>query len=640
MNDLGFGPNQSGTTIVIKWFFTRLDMKYLPSYFSFIAILLGLSGCGSNAPQTSSSSAPNVIVIMTDDQGYGDFACHGNQQIKTPYLDQLYAQSIRLTNFHVGTTCSPTRAALMTGQNCNRVGVWHTIAGRSQLNLRYLTMADVFAHNGYKTGMFGKWHLGDSYPFAPEHRGFQEAFYHGAGGVGQMPDFWNNDYFDDTYFENGTPKPEKGYCTDVWFDATLSFIDQQRQTGQPFFAYLATNAPHGPYHVDSSYIRPYLNNKDIVNPNFYGMITQFDENLGVLMQKLEAWGIAENTLIVFLTDNGSSAGARLDKQGFVRRGYNAGLRGMKGSMYEGGHKVPCFIKWPGQDMVGGKDITQLTAHVDLLPTFIDLLALKLPESSSFDGISLKPLLTGNNSDSLWQRRVLITDTQRQEFPTKWRRSSTMQDNWRLINGKELYNVSTDPGQQHDIAAAHPEIVSELRAAYEAWWTDLAPSFNEYTRPIIGKESTITLYSHDWHEVRDSLGDPGRTPWHQTHIREGLATNGFWTVNISDAGTYQFDLCRWPIELNRGIGEGIPAKAAVPGGVPLPPGKALPLKVARLKVGEQEKSLEIMREDQVASFQLDLEAGPNQIQTWFEGKDIAPRGAYFVYIKPIKKSDIE
>ena len=190
---------------------------------------------------------PNVVLVVTDDQGYGDLGCHGNPILRTPNLDALYRRSVRLTDFHVGPTCAPTRASLMTGRYCNRTGVWHTIMGRSLLRRDEVTMADVFAAGGYRTGIFGKWHLGDNYPYRPQDRGFHEVLIHGGGGVGQTPDAWGNDYFDDTYLHNGTPEKFSGYCTDVWFDGAMRFIEDNRD--RPFFAYLATNAPHSPYRV-------------------------------------------------------------------------------------------------------------------------------------------------------------------------------------------------------------------------------------------------------------------------------------------------------------------------------------------------------------------------------------------------------
>ncbi len=287
--------------------------------------------------------APNVVLVLTDDQGYGDLACLGNPILQTPNIDSLHRQSLRLTDFHVGPTCAPTRAALMTGRYCNRTGVWHTVMGRSLLRRDEVTMADVFAAGGYRTGVFGKWHLGDNYPYRPQERGFHEVLVHGGGGVGQTPDYWGNRYFDDAYWHNGVPEKQKGYCTDVWFEAALRFIETNRD--RPFFAYIATNAPHSPYNVAEKYSGLYAG-KDVPNANFYGMITNIDENVGRLQSKLKALGLEENTILIFMTDNGTAAGF----QG--KRAFNAGMRGNKGSEYDGGHRVPCFIRWPAGGLGG------------------------------------------------------------------------------------------------------------------------------------------------------------------------------------------------------------------------------------------------------------------------------------------------
>lgn len=610
------------------------DMKKLLLVLGAVLWTLLCWNCQPTALYTA-DSRPNVILIMTDDQGYGDLSCHGNPYLKTPNLDKLHAQSIRLTNFHVGTTCSPTRAGLMTGRNCNRVGVWHTIEGRSQLAAGEMTMAEVFAHNGYATSMFGKWHLGDSHPFEVQNRGFQTVFAHGGGGVGQMSDFWDNDYFDDTYFRNGKPEKATGYCSDVWFDAALDFIDSNREA--PFFVYLATNAPHGPFHVDSSYLRPYLENEQVASPNFNGMIANLDENMEVLLRKLDEWQLTDNTILIFLTDNGTAAGVRFDQEGKVLKGYNADMRGIKGSEYEGGHRVPCFLRLPGKEADAGTDISLLTAHVDLLPTLMDLLQLQAPREVTFDGRSIAPLLAGNTEDAIWKSRVLITDTQRQEHPEKWRKSATMMDKWRLINGKELYDIEQDPGQQNDVAQQHPERVIQLRKAYESWWKELEPGFANVTRAVLGAEvgKPNTLYAHDMHEVTDAEGKPAQAAWHQNHIREGKEVNGHWAVEVAESGTYRFELRRWPAELDQPIRGSIPGRATVPGGNPFVEGKSLPLTKARIAVGGQEMSENIAADAHQVSFELQLTAGPAQVKTWLEGKNDLQLGAYYVYVSRIE-----
>ena len=370
-----------------------------------LLLLVTFTDCRADSTNTRK---PNVVLVITDDQGYGDIAAHGNKMIQTPNLDQLYRQSLRLTNFHVDPTCAPTRSALMTGHYSTRTGVWHTIMGRSLMNTNEVTLAEVMQSNGYKTGMFGKWHLGDNYPLRPQDQGFETVVQHGGGGVTQTPDYWQNDYFDDTYLRNGKPEKFKGYCTDIWFQEALNFIETNKS--EPFFAYISTNAPHSPYLVDPKYSIPY-ERKGVPKQMaaFYGMITNIDENMGLLERRLKDWGLDENTILIFMTDNGTAAGFKrpqpedLSKKQQRRLskgkpivleswpGFNAGMRGTKGSEYDGGHRVPCFIRWPAGKLDGGRDITQLSAHIDILPTLAELCHLTISSELKLDGTSLVPI---------------------------------------------------------------------------------------------------------------------------------------------------------------------------------------------------------------------------------------------------------
>jgi len=559
------------------------------------------------APSGGLRKKPNVILVMTDDQGYGDLGCHGNSLIRTPNLDALYTRSLRLTDFHVGPTCAPTRASLMTGRYCNRTGVWHTIMGRSLLRRDEVTMADVFASGGYRTAIFGKWHLGDNYPMRPQDRGFQEVLIHGGGGVGQTPDYWGNDYFDDTYWHNGTVEKHTGYCTDVWFDGAMRFIEANRD--RPFFVYLPTNAAHGPYNVSVRYSGQYKGD-EIPNANFYGMLTNFDENMGRLMDRLKALGLADNTVLIFMTDNGTAAGLQRGK------GFNSGMRGAKGSEYDGGHRVPCFIRWPAGGLGGGKDVSRLTAHLDLLPTLIDLCGLSMPAGVKFDGTSIVPLLKG--ADGNWPDRVLITDSQRIEHPEKWRKSAVMTDRWRLINGRELYEIHADPGQQNDVAGEHPEAVHKLRTAYERWWADVSERFDEYCEIVLGsdRENPARLTCHDWHA--------DAPPWNQTHILKGSEANGFWAVDVVRAGDYEFALRRWPEEAD------VPISAAIPGG------RAIPVRRARLAIADVDLTASVATEAKEVIFRTRLKAGRTKLQTWFMSDDGTSRGAYFVYVTRVSE----
>jgi len=560
----------------------------------------------AGAGRRAARKAPNVVLVITDDQGYGDLGCHGNKIIRTPNLDALYEQSVRLTDFHVGPTCAPTRAALMTGHYCNRTGVWHTIMGRSLLRKDEVTMADVFGAGSYRTGIFGKWHLGDNFPFRPQDRGFHEVLVHGGGGVGQTPDYWGNDYFDDTYWHNGTPKKHTGYCTDIWFDGAMRFIEANRE--RPFFVYLTTNAPHGPYNVGEKYSGLY-EGKNVPNANFYGMITNIDENMGRLLAKLKALGLEENTILIFMTDNGTAAGFRGGK------GFNSGMRGTKGSEYDGGHRVPCFVRWPAGDLGGGRNVHRLTAHVDLLPTLIDLCGLQGPAQVTFDGTSIAPLLKGDDAD--WPDRILVTDSQRIEHPEKWRKSAVMTDRWRLINGKELYDLPRDPGQENDVADEYPNVVRKLRQAYEKWWEDVSQRFDEYCEIVLGsdEDNPARLTCHDWH-------GGGAVPWAQGHIRKGLEANGFWAVDVAQAGAYEFSLRRWPMEVDA------PINAAIPGG------RAIRAQQARLQIANVDVTKPIDAQAKEVTFKVSLPAGKTTLRTWFTADDGTSRGAFFAYVKRV------
>ncbi len=569
---------------------------------------------------------PNIVFVLTDDQGYGELGCHGNPVIRTPHIDQLHGASFRLTNYHVGPTCAPTRAGLMTGHYHNSTGVWHTIGGRSLLRQDEWSLAMALSEGGYATGLFGKWHLGDNYPYRPQDRGFQEVVAHGGGGVGQTPDYWGNNYRDDRYAVNGEWLPFQGYCTDVWFDQALCFIERYRD--RPFFCYISTNAPHSPFIVDRRYSDPYLGQVEHQDrANFYGMITCIDENVGLLRRKLSEWGLAENTILIFMTDNGTAGGATLDENQFVVGGYNAGMRGVKGSEYEGGHRVPFFLHWPGGGFDRGRDVPELTANVDIMPTLLDLCGID-PGEHTFDGRSLVPFLRSEGTD--WPDRTIVTDSQRVAYPIKWRKSATMTQRWRLINGVELYDILADPGQQHDVAAEHPDVVAHLCEGYERWWAKVSQQFDG-TIPIpIGQDvdDPMLLTTHDWRN------DPVACAWNQSQIRAGLECNGYWEMDVMRAGRYRFELRRWPRQEDRAIAAGIPG--------PLKPftaeiedgwggGRAIPLTWARLRVADVEQRMAIAADDRYAEFVVDLQPGETRLQTFLGDDDGNAIGAYYVYV---------
>ncbi|WP_081613832.1 arylsulfatase [Rhodopirellula sallentina] len=550
----------------------------------------------------SDSAKPNVVIVITDDQGYGDVAFTGNPAIKTPNIDALARQGTLLNNFHVDPTCAPTRSALMTGRYSDRVGVWHTVQGRSMLRRRETTMANIFADNGYATGMFGKWHLGDCYPYRPEDRGFQHCVYHQAGGVGQAPDYWGNDYFDDTYIVNGKHQRFEGYCTDVWFDQGMQFIEANQD--RPFFAYIATNAPHGPYFCPTEYSDPYEENPHVSLAEFYGMITNVDDNLAKLMKLLDDKNLADNTILVFMTDNGTAGGLRNG------RGYDGGMRGAKNSEYEGGHRVPFIIRWPDGKIEAGKKIEQLTAHIDILPTFIDLCNLKAPEIE-FDGSNLRELLYTDGEQ--WNERTLIVESQRVVTPIKWRKSAVMTDRWRLVNGTELYDLDADPKQTNDLASEYPEVLKRLRGEYDHFWDDVSREHDLTSYIVIGSDQSpiVSLCSHDWLIDRSP-------PWNQNHIRNGdVAEESFWAIEVERDGEYEISLRRWPVEADKGINDGTY-------------GKAFNYKRARLRIADIDQTKDIPPGAKEVTFRVSLKKGITQLAPTFIGPDLTAT-PYYAYV---------
>ncbi len=506
------------------------------------------------AVSAADETKPNVVIVITDDQGYGDLSCHGNPVLKTPSINSLFGQSIRLTDYHVAPTCSPTRAALQSGHWTNRTGVWHTIMGRSMLRENEPTIGQVFQDAGYATGMFGKWHLGDNYPYRPEDRGYTEVLRHGGGGVGQTPDYWDNAYFDGSYWHNGTPKPVKGYCTDVFFDYAMKFIKKEKDAGKPFLAYISTNAPHGPLHAPVEFTKPYAEGNPVGLANFYGMIANIDYNVGRLREFLEAEGLADNTIFIFTTDNGTASGDKV---------FNANMRGKKGSKYDGGHRVPFFLHWPAGKMTTPTDVKPLAHAIDVLPTLIELCEIPSPEDVDFDGRSIASLLRGKpDPDVDWDDRILVTDSQRVKDPIMWKSSSVMTSRWRLVDGKELYDIKADPGQKTDLATAYPAEVRRLRDFYQGWWEELQPGFKKATAIYLGhpKDNPARLTSHDWITTKS-------TPWNQGHIRSGMTgeeVTGFWNVKVVTPGKYEIRLRRWPEESGAAINSGMKPGEPVPG----------------------------------------------------------------------------
>ncbi|GIZ09755.1 arylsulfatase [Flavobacterium sp. UMI-01] len=592
----------------------------------FLVVLTSLSGTEFSIAQVHKSpQKPNIIIVITDDQGKGDLACEGNAYVKTPTIDKFYSNAVRFTNYHVSTTCAPTRGSLMTGRHSNRVNVFHTINGRSILFNDEVILPQVLAQNGYTNAMFGKWHLGDNYPYRPEDRGFHEVVRHGGGGLGQGPDYWGNDYFDDTYWHNGKMEAYKGYCTDVFFDNALRFIESNKD--KPFFCYISTNAPHSPYNLPKKYLDLYQGEKykDINDRTlrFYGMITNIDDNFKRLEDKLKSLGIADNTIVVFTTDNGTAAG---------RGVFNAGMKGGKGSQYEGGHRVPLYIRWPNGQLTGGKDIDALVAHYDLLPTFVDLLGLHFNPIKPLDGKSVKPLLQDKNT--VWENRILYMDTQREQNLIKYKQYTVMDANWRLVDGRELYDIKKDIGQEHNVIKDFPEVAERLAVGYENWWKSFVDEgVNEkyaYIKVGSPKENPSRISAHDM--IIGKYSDA----WHQDGARKGAQAAGKWKIEFEADGEYTISLRRFPRESNLAINSAFPAqKEAIELDRTTAASTKTDFKEAFLYVANISKSMEIKEGQDEVVFKGKIPAGKYDMEAQLIDKDGRVFPAYYVYIEKVK-----
>jgi len=419
---------------------------------------------------------PNFLFILTDDQGYGDLSCHGNPVLKTPNLDRLHAQSVRLTDFHVSPTCAPTRSALMTGRHEFRNGVTHTINERERLTLSAVTIAQALKTAGYTTGIFGKWHLGDEAEYRPDRRGFDEVFIHGAGGIGQTypgscGDAPGNTYFDPAILHNGRFVKTRGYCTDVFFAQALEWIGKIKGR-QPFYAQIALNAPHAPLQVRPEDEQRYAGRVDTNTAKFFGMIANIDDNVGRVLDRLKEWDLERDTVVVFMNDNGGTVGVKT---------FNAGMRGQKGTPWLGGTRAASFWRWPGKFKPG--DVGALTAHIDFFPTLAELAGVKSTAQlqSQVEGRSLVPLLL--NPAAPWPDRILFTHVGRwdrgQAANAKYRNVGVRTTRWHMVNVDsarrwQLFDLRQDPGEQVNVAAQHADVVENLDRAYDRWWESIQP----------------------------------------------------------------------------------------------------------------------------------------------------------------------
>jgi len=518
--------------------------------FSAVAVIfvLGLTQSLESAPERNTNSPtqsarPNILLIITDDQGYGDLGTHGNLKLRTPNLDRLARESLAFQSFYVSPVCSPTRASLLTGRYNYRTGVVDTYLGRSLMHPDEVTLAEILATAGYRTGIFGKWHLGDNYPMRAIDQGFQEALTLNGGGIGQPSDPPDGkSYFDPVLFANGKPQKTNGYVSDVITSAALKFIEENRSG--PFFAYLPFNAPHTPLELPDKYYQTYrqMNLKPTDFPsaghpfpqNFdpettariYGMVENIDDNVGRLLQRLDELKLSENTIVIFLTDNGPQ-----------QPRYNAGMLQRKGSTHEGGIRVPCFVRWPGK-FAAGRKVDRIAAHIDVTPTLLEIAAVKKPAAVKLDGVSLLPLLKGESVR--WPERTLFFQWHRGDVPELYRALAARSQEYKLVqpNGSgegqapavrefKLYDMTRDPFERQDIAAAKPEVVARMKRDYEAWFKDVTSGrdYNSPSRIVLGapQANPVRLTRQDWRGAQ-----AGWTP----------QSLGHWEVNVAQLGVYE------------------------------------------------------------------------------------------------------
>ncbi len=501
-------------------------------------------------------SRPNIIIMMTDDQGYGDLGSHGNPFLKTPEIESLAEEGLEMTHFMTYPNCSATRAGMLTGRYPYRTGVTAVTQVDHFMHTDEVTIAEVLADHGYQTGIFGKWHLGDNFPMRPQDQGFDEVLVHKGGGIGQAAGPAGNTYFDPILEHNGESKRFKGYCDDIFTDAAMEFISDNKD--EPFLAYLATNLPHFPLQVPDKLAQPYRDmglHED--NAKTYGMIASIDYNVGRVLDRLEELGIEENTIVLFFSDNG--ARDRRTKNDVYPGRWVANLRGTKTSVYDGGIRVPFFVRWPGH-IDTKKQTEQMGTVVDIFPTLLDAANIELPENINIDGESLLPLWRNDNPKNLNDRNFFVqmhygpTPFKYMHFTVRGKKYKLVSPHpfphgivhqptdhvlKQVVKNLELFDMEADPSERVNIAEQHPEIVNAMLEQYENWFDEVTEERDArgIQQIILGdlKAPHVNLSRFDW-------GGPrviSRFDWGGPRVIEDNQL-GHWQVR-TNSGRYRFSV---------------------------------------------------------------------------------------------------
>ncbi len=504
-----------------------------------LPILPGYSAVSKQLSVKTTDRKPNVIVVLTDDQGYGEVGYNGNPIIKTPNLDKFAEDNVIFSQFYTSPVCTPTRAALMTGRDPYRLNVpW---VGHP-LHTDELAMPEAFKAAGYATGCFGKWgNLGTHYPLRAVDRGFDYSVVHRKGQF--SPPHNKTVYFDPILQVNGQDRQFKGYCNDIWFEEAENFIERNKH--RPFFVYLPTNLPHLPAQVPKKYSDMYKGK--LIHDQaerVYGMITHVDERFGRLMDKLDELGLRDDTIVIFLSDNG---GIWRDN----KKMYRAGLRGFKGLVYEGGIRVPCVMSWPNK--FKNRTVDLIASQTDIMPTLLEAAGIQLTRKIKFDGVSLMPLLTGEIAPEDWSDRTIILQGYPEAKPQIRRCFMVRNQRYKLVQAYgnkfidnitdqripennfkyELFEIEKDPGEKYDISSQHPDLVRKMIRQYEDWFADVStkPGFTrERAVPHIGSERQKKVWLETYGAAKVKVIHAGRylitlEPFGVTRWSKGDVWNG-------------------------------------------------------------------------------------------------------------------